>query len=234
MDWLKRRRYATIGFIAVVVFAYYLLHEGPSDIPDVAENAFCRIISFHANIDGEPLGTRLFVPAGTGMYATLVVEKRDGAPTEIDGLVVEDHRLWRMIGKLTPRMDWPAREPTRFCCLHYSNDFRKYQAEVAPESRRRHVRAKFAGGGRSLGTSNGLFKGEPEKPATVPPDARSAWTFLALPENATNGEEYVCEIFLLPHSHDASALRTVLGPEVVIWRGTITCGGSDGVLASSS
>lgn len=210
----------SVSLVVAFVLLWMFLSRPPR-FEAAPPNDFCEVEMIR-NDDGTPLPIQMEFTWEQGVYATLIMKEKPNRPTEIEGKFVEEYGMWMTVGNLTPLDAWPADEQKMFLVRPYRDDFLYFKAKVvSPESGRRQKRG-FIGSSADFRKDAG-FDGEPDRPSSIPREVRCAYTFFCQPWEAVPGQQFVVEVFLLPHAHDISSLRMVIGPKVLLWRGLITC-----------
>jgi hypothetical protein len=208
--------------IAAVVVSLWLVFDRKPSFSEAPPNDYCTVEMIN-NDDGTPLPIRFELTRDQGIYATLIMTEKANRPSEIDGKFVEEYGMWMAVGNRTAMGEWPAEEPSTFRVAHYKDDFEHFKAKVvSPESRNRHRRLFTLGSVNDFRKDAG-FHGEPERPISIPRNVRCAYTFFCQPWDAVPGDEFVVEVFLIPHAHEVSELRSIIGPKVLLWRGMMVC-----------
>ena len=211
--------------VLFVCAAFLMLFRGPR-FTEAPPNEFCHV-QIISNVHGAELPTELEIGRNDGFYFTVVMEKKPNCPTEIEDLPMQDYADWKTFGYLTPRKEWPSEDGIRFDVQHYPQDHDYFQSKIASMNGKTSRLTVISGGSRLKRREAG-WAGHPERPEGIPQDTRCAYGFISLPRDAITGDEYVMEVYLIPHAHRVSAQRSVMGPKVLLWRGLIKCASDDG------
>jgi len=214
------RTFAALIFALAIILYFFWNRQPPFSRAEA--NAFCENIIGRVSGEQTSLPEDLRLGPGKGQYATFEFTPRQNFPTEIEGLPVQDPRFWLVVLKIYERSEWPNQDKIRYVgCPTFVFDYSKILEKATTLERQKYEYLDVFGGA-DLWTQGAGFSGEPEDPIQSENPWGHHWTFFATPHDSKPGDEFVYELVLFPHAHRASALRTMLGPSVVLRCGLIT------------